>query len=388
MSDLVQTLEEFEDEEDELDEFYNDEDDPQLVLKNDALPGTTFNFQVKRTADVIEAVFASPFIRGEYPCEASVIVRNVHRKSEFGPGTGAVARQTYSKDSHVCLYQGDGWALLSDYYAHNKTCSIQVLSGTEKLSREILKLAVKRLRRIKESTDPNVTSMNFWFRGTRGYEQNQRNIDVRPWEEIRKNYPDADPLDKLIAVTPENISGKIVLLYGPPGTGKTTFLRALSSEWRKWCKFHTVMDPEILFNDSGYLYETMLGRYTQNNEKWRMVILEDVGELISADARDRTGQALSRLLNVSDGMMGQGTKVIIGITTNEDIRELHPAISRPGRILTEPVEVGLFSPEKAAAWLGADRLPEHRHYSLAELIAMQKGQILTPKAVAETGQYL
>lgn len=384
---LIEKLEDGAD--DDLDDYFDEEDHAQLKLTDETFPGMAFNFTVKRTADCIEALFAAPFVRGEFPCEASVMVRNVHKKSNFGPGLGSVVRQTMNKDSRVILFRGDGWLCLTDFYAHNKTCSIQVISGDDRLSREIIKLSVKRLRRIKESVDPGITSMNFWFRGSRGYEQNQRNIDVQPWADIRSNYPQAEALDKLIAVTPENISGKIILLYGPPGTGKTTFLRALSSEWRNWCKFHTIMDPEILFNDSGYLYETMLGRYTQGNEKWRLVILEDVGELISADARDRTGQALSRLLNVSDGMMGQGTKVIIGITTNEDIRELHPAISRPGRCMAGgAVEVGLFGPMEAADWLGVPRMPEHRPYSLAELIAMRKGDMPAPKAVAEIGQYL
>jgi hypothetical protein len=48
---------------------------------------------------------------------------------------------------------------------------------------------------------------------------------------------------------------------------------------------------------------------------------------------------LSRLLNLTDGLLGQGRRVLAAITTNEDIRVLHPAATRPGRCLAQ-IEVG------------------------------------------------
>ena len=50
---------------------------------------------------------------------------------------------------------------------------------------------------------------------------------------------------------------------------------------------------------------------------WRLLVLEDTGELLSADARDRAGQGLSRFLNVVDGLIGQGLRVLVLVTTNE-----------------------------------------------------------------------
>jgi hypothetical protein len=43
--------------------------------------------------------------------------------------------------------------------------------------------------------------------------------------------------------------------------------------------------------------------------------------------------------------------VLVAITTNEDIRSLHPAVVRPGRCLAQ-IEVGPLAPAEAAAWLG------------------------------------
>ena len=79
-------------------------------------------------------------------------------------------------------------------------------------------------------------------------------------------------------------------------------------------------------------------------------ILEDTGELLAADAKERTGQGLSRLLNVVDGLIGQGLRVLVLVTTNETLRSLHPAVSRPGRCASQ-IEFAAFTADEAAEWL-------------------------------------
>lgn len=68
-------------------------------------------------------------------------------------------------------------------------------------------------------------------------------------------------------------------------------------------------------------------------------------------ARRAAGQALSRLLNLTDGLLGQGRRVLAAITTNENIGALHPAAVRPGRCLAQ-IEVGPLPGPEAARWLG------------------------------------
>ena len=64
------------------------------------------------------------------------------------------------------------------------------------------------------------------------------------------------------------------------------------------------------------------------------------------------GQGLSRFLNVVDGLIGQGLRVLVLVTTNEEIRKLHPAVARPGRAAAN-VEFLPLDPAEANAWLGA-----------------------------------
>ena len=46
---------------------------------------------------------------------------------------------------------------------------------------------------------------------------------------------------------------------------------------------------------------------------------------IRADARQEAGASLGRLLNLTDGILGHGLRVLLLITTNEPMRALHPA---------------------------------------------------------------
>lgn len=127
----------------------------------------------------------------------------------------------------------------------------------------------------------------------------------------------------------------------------------------------------------------------EDEDHWRLLVLEDCDELIRADAKSGTGQSLARLLNLTDGMLGQGVKVMVCITTNEALGRLHPAITRPGRCLAE-VEVGRLSRAEARTWLGRDLPTGAEGATLAELYAARAddGPVTAVAPTASTGAYL
>jgi ATPase family associated with various cellular activities (AAA) len=110
------------------------------------------------------------------------------------------------------------------------------------------------------------------------------------------------------------------------------------------------------------------------------VLGADCDELI----RSQAGQPLSRLLNLTDGMLGQGRKVLVAITTNEDLRQLHPAVVRPGRCLAH-IEIGPLAPAEAGAVLGRTVAAP---LTLAEVYAIRNGLSVDRPAESGTGQYL
>ena len=85
---------------------------------------------------------------------------------------------------------------------------------------------------------------------------------------------------------------------------------------------------------------------------WRLLIAEDSDEYLRATARRDAGAGLGRLLNLTDGILGQGMNVLVLLTTNEELSSFHPAVTRPGRCLAA-VKFDVFEPGAATKWLGA-----------------------------------
>jgi len=122
--------------------------------------------------------------------------------------------------------------------------------------------------------------------------------------------------------------------------------------------------------------------------RWRLLVIEDCDELIRGDGRGSTGQQLSRLLNLTDGLVGQGREVLVALTTNEDLLRLHPSVVRPGRCLAQ-IEVGALPHAEAVSWLGSNE-GVGSTMTLAELFALRDGHGLPRPTRTDTrhGLYL
>jgi hypothetical protein len=205
-------------------------------------------------------------------------------------------------------------------------------------------------------------------------------LEARPWRDTRDNYTDevSRAIDSLVAHTPDQDEARRLLLWhGTPGTGKTTAIRALLDAWRDWADGVIVTDPERLLNDGRYLRRTVLDH--DEDERWQLIVLEDAETLLH---KGTGGRGMATLLNLCDGLLGQGLQCLFLITTNEPLASVHPALVRPGRCLSQ-LEFGPLPAAQAAQILGR---PVATPMTLAEVMTARPLTAVLPHT--QVGQYL
>ena len=224
-----------------------------------------------------------------------------------------------------------------------------------------------------------------WSLGSRGPDERSTVVSCPQWEQIRGNYPGCvDDLDWLMARRRPFGDGRIVFWHGPPGTGKTYAIRSLMRAWKTMVP-ELIADPEAFLGSAQYMQhvvtnDSMLdeavlygreGWVIPQADRGRLFILEDAGSLLLEDSRSEMGPLMARLLNLSDGLLGQGLRIVFLITTNEPLGAIDPAFTRPGRCI-QVTHFPPLDPAQAASWLAdhnSTATPPEPSPTLAELYA-------------------
>ena len=172
----------------------------------------------------------------------------------------------------------------------------------------------------------------------------------------------------------------VSILFGPPGCGKTSYLRGLMS--RLLDKFEFYYIPVSAFDvlSSPSFVAFWIEQKGDAHGKHRIAILEDSEELLQP--RDEGSQTkVSNLLNIGDGFLGEHLNLHVIATTNSPIRQLDPALLRPGRLMGAREFRRLTRPEaEQLAQAKGLALPDQNDFSLAELYC---GTVTSPQLNAD-----
>lgn len=269
------------------------------------------------------------------------------------------------------------------YTGKNSVMSVMFMTGRvdiqvycSDLGAEVLaEKVIKPFEKFKfENKDDGGVWVNFCFSNGMNVERNTQFLRCPTWAELQENYPWTcrNELGRTIQMNKPWADGRLMIWHGQPGTGKTFAIRSLLMAWRERFNFVIVTDPEKMLANPAYYYEissapnmnSVPGAQPQDDEddessdskkKRLLFIIEDSGDLSSAESRKKHWDKFGKLLNITDGLIGQGREDIFLLTFNEELKAIDPAMVRPGRCISQ-LEFKKFSTEEAQKWLSKNGL--------------------------------
>lgn len=114
-------------------------------------------------------------------------------------------------------------------------------------------------------------------------------------------------------------SASILLLIGPPGTGKTSFIRGLMQ--------HTQSSAVVTYDENILSKDYVFAQFIEGEQN--VMVIEDADMFLKA--RSEGNSTMHKFLNIGDGLVTTKNKKLIFSTNLPSVKEIDPALIRPGR---------------------------------------------------------
>lgn len=131
--------------------------------------------------------------------------------------------------------------------------------------------------------------------------------------------------ERIVEALSGNKNG-LILLSGDPGTGKSTFIKYLTTKTTR----------KVIYLSSGAAEQITNPDFLSFMMRHRgsVLLLEDAEKVLrSRDSQDNA--AISNILNITDGILGDCLNILVIATFNIDRENIDPALVRKGRLLVE-----------------------------------------------------
>jgi energy-coupling factor transporter ATP-binding protein EcfA2 len=143
----------------------------------------------------------------------------------------------------------------------------------------------------------------------------------------------------------------MVLLYGSPGTGKSSFLRYLINVMSEY-KTIIYVPSYMMFSISNPEFATFI----KKNKKC-ILILEDAESVLQKRDGSSNDQAVSNILNLTDGLLNDSLKIQIIATFNSMKDDIDQAFLRSGRLIEEHEFLALNAEQANKVAISIGKLP-------------------------------